>query len=295
MRLICPNCGAQYEVDPGVIPETGRDVQCSNCGHSWFQRHDRADQDAQSETTPETQRAVPDQRENVAPEPEATPDTGQVSAPEANHEQASEPETTDAPEPATSEEQDRPAPRSAVNEDVASILQEEAAREKREREAATGGLETQPELGLEESTATASAPIEEQIARLHEMEDQDSEPIGTDAESSRKEVLPDIEEINSTLSAESANADGDTGAGADVAQRNGFRRGFLYAVSVFALMALVYVFAPKIADMIPATAKPLSAYVEWINGLRAGLDSLMLRAVEKLTGLLDNMGGSTAG
>ena len=37
MRLICPNCVAQYEVDEDVIPTEGRDVQCANCGHNWFQ------------------------------------------------------------------------------------------------------------------------------------------------------------------------------------------------------------------------------------------------------------------
>ncbi|KUP91835.1 zinc-ribbon domain-containing protein [Tritonibacter horizontis] len=37
MRLICPNCGAQYEVPEDVIPAEGRDVQCSNCGDTWFQ------------------------------------------------------------------------------------------------------------------------------------------------------------------------------------------------------------------------------------------------------------------
>ena len=37
MRLICPNCDAEYEVDDDVIPPGGRDVQCSNCGHTWFQ------------------------------------------------------------------------------------------------------------------------------------------------------------------------------------------------------------------------------------------------------------------
>ncbi|MEO1734275.1 MAG: zinc-ribbon domain-containing protein, partial [Pseudomonadota bacterium] len=39
MRLTCPNCGAQYEVPDEVIPEAGRDVQCSNCGTTWFQAH----------------------------------------------------------------------------------------------------------------------------------------------------------------------------------------------------------------------------------------------------------------
>ncbi|MGB5871974.1 MAG: zinc-ribbon domain-containing protein, partial [Albidovulum sp.] len=37
MRLICPNCDAQYEVEDAVIPDEGRDVQCSNCGTTWFQ------------------------------------------------------------------------------------------------------------------------------------------------------------------------------------------------------------------------------------------------------------------
>ncbi len=57
MRLICPNCGAQYEVPQSVIPEAGRDVQCSSCGHTWFQAHpdhdsarrDEADQTASDE------------------------------------------------------------------------------------------------------------------------------------------------------------------------------------------------------------------------------------------------------
>ena len=37
MRLVCPKCVAQYEVDDQAIPETGREVQCANCEHIWFQ------------------------------------------------------------------------------------------------------------------------------------------------------------------------------------------------------------------------------------------------------------------
>ena len=37
MRLTCPNCSARYEVDDGMIPPEGRDVQCSNCSTTWFQ------------------------------------------------------------------------------------------------------------------------------------------------------------------------------------------------------------------------------------------------------------------
>jgi resuscitation-promoting factor RpfA len=42
MRLVCPNCDAKYEVPEDAIPETGRDVQCANCGHAWYQMRPRA-------------------------------------------------------------------------------------------------------------------------------------------------------------------------------------------------------------------------------------------------------------
>ncbi len=39
MRLTCPKCDARYEVAAAAIPTEGRDVQCSGCGHTWFQPH----------------------------------------------------------------------------------------------------------------------------------------------------------------------------------------------------------------------------------------------------------------
>lgn len=39
VRLTCMNCNAQYEVPLDVIPAEGRDVQCSNCDHVWFQTY----------------------------------------------------------------------------------------------------------------------------------------------------------------------------------------------------------------------------------------------------------------
>ncbi|MEM9967739.1 MAG: zinc-ribbon domain-containing protein [Pseudomonadota bacterium] len=37
MRLNCPICEAIYEVPDDAIPPMGREVQCSNCEHRWFQ------------------------------------------------------------------------------------------------------------------------------------------------------------------------------------------------------------------------------------------------------------------
>ena len=35
MRLVCPRCGAQYEIDDSAIPAGGRDVECSACDNVW--------------------------------------------------------------------------------------------------------------------------------------------------------------------------------------------------------------------------------------------------------------------
>lgn len=37
MRLVCPSCGSQYDVDVSLFPEEGREVQCSNCENVWVQ------------------------------------------------------------------------------------------------------------------------------------------------------------------------------------------------------------------------------------------------------------------
>ena len=37
MRLVCPNCKANYEIPRNAVPISGREVKCDSCGHSWFQ------------------------------------------------------------------------------------------------------------------------------------------------------------------------------------------------------------------------------------------------------------------
>ncbi|MEM9430979.1 MAG: zinc-ribbon domain-containing protein [Pseudomonadota bacterium] len=37
MRIICPNCGSQYEVDQRLFGPEGRDVQCAQCDTQWTQ------------------------------------------------------------------------------------------------------------------------------------------------------------------------------------------------------------------------------------------------------------------
>ena len=37
MRLVCPNCKANYEIPRDAVQISGREVKCDSCGHSWFQ------------------------------------------------------------------------------------------------------------------------------------------------------------------------------------------------------------------------------------------------------------------
>ena len=86
MRLQCPNCDAEYEVDASAIPYDGRDVQCSNCGHGWFQAHPDFEAEFDVESAlydpppplPQEQRTVPAASNAVseqfaAPEPSEPP------------------------------------------------------------------------------------------------------------------------------------------------------------------------------------------------------------------------------
>lgn len=70
MRLDCPNCGAQYEIDAALIPDTGRDVQCSNCGHGWFEPG-RARRPQPTRVAP---RELDREAERAAPEPAFQPE-----------------------------------------------------------------------------------------------------------------------------------------------------------------------------------------------------------------------------
>jgi hypothetical protein len=207
--------------------------------------------------------------------------------PETAPEPTAPPAAEELAEQPTKAEAASPAPKQQVLDDgVASILREEAEREARVRtsNAPAGGLETQPDLGLGQS---ASVQTHERVAQINSPADEEENSHGV----GRRGLLPDIEEINSTLEVESGKGDVAGSASPEKARQNGFRRGVTAAFVLFAVMALLYVFAAKIADAIPATAGMLSAYVDWINSLRESIDSMMLSAVDKLTGLLDQISG----
>lgn len=342
MRLICPSCGAQYEVDESVIPETGRDVQCSNCGHAWFQSPavvaPAEDRDAVDTTT-----AAPDEHSAESADEEAGTDAGvsqagtepDVSEAETDAGKASPaeeapegedrpkpldivrqvnraegrdtppaPDETETPETAAEERTEEPESGTADDADdlmpaatkpelqrrklddaVLGVLREEAERENRVRKVEEAALESQPDLGLAAVADFDEGKSHDRVVRVRGDED-DLDDDALVARASRRELLPDIEEIKSTLRATSER--GDEPAAMDAPetlarrQRSGFRRGFMTALVLAFIAVLIYVLAPAISRMVPALEPTLTAYVEGVNAARIWLDAQMQSLTESL-------------
>ena len=269
MRLICPNCDAQYEVDDGAIPQGGRDVQCSNCGHAWFQMP--ADAMAEADADLDVP-AVP-----VSPPP--LPAKPAEPKPAAAEPVAAEPVASAQVSPGSA-----PAPatgpvRRTLDENLLNVLREEAAREAAERRAEAGrGIETQPELGLPEAGRRPPGPaaVEAPVP---------GHPV-TERPNARRDLLPDIEEINSTLhpGSETRATDG-TPPPAAVPQRSSFRSGFLSVLLIAVVLVVLYTTAPQISARFPALAGAMTAYVEGVDALRVWLDMVMKSAADGLHSL----------
>jgi len=281
MRLTCPNCGAQYEVPDEVIPTEGRDVQCSNCGDTWFQAHPsapEAESDAPvSEHASEPASEPEVEVEHVAhPEPQPT-DDGYQDEPDdddaQHHGQDDAPEEFQHPQP-------DPDP------GISDILREEAEREAqlRAREA-QATLESQPDLGLD------NAPGDEPSRRAREARERMARMRGQAADEaqvdpgSRRGLLPNIEEINSTLRASDNGGGANTAVGpvraTEPSQKRGFSRGFALILIVTVILAFVYIKAGAISDAVPQVNPVLNAYVGTVDQARLWLDAKLSQYLPK--------------
>lgn len=244
MRLTCPNCGAQYEVPDDVIPESGRDVQCSNCEETWFQpKHPEA---AKSPEPP--QPAEPE----AAAEPPAPPEPPAEAAPEPN--------VTD-PEPEAADKEPETAAKSSGNVDpaVANILQEEAAREADLRAQEGSGLESQPDLALD--------PPEEPKVKPER-----PTATATAEDAGQKDALPDVEAINTGLqSGEDAKAE--DVAASPPRKSGGFLRGFALIIVIGIILFLVYSNATQISGAVPQADPVLKSYVSFVDQARLWLEA----------------------
>ncbi|MDE0590738.1 zinc-ribbon domain-containing protein [Halocynthiibacter sp. C4] len=311
MRLVCPNCEAQYEVEARLIPDEGRDVQCSSCGDTWFQKSqamlDEEAAEAQADTTEIAEDSPAEAHENIAEidgiiedepadaaEDDATadidesffdksPSSAEETALEddevANfYEEVGEEEPTEPDEEASaSAELERPE----LDAAVLDVLRQEAELETRAREEeGTANLDIQTDMGLEEQEAPAERDVAEAIASLPEIEA--AEPAD-DVAASRSGLLPDIDEINSTLRAESDRKTTETAdSDEEAANRSGFNYGFSIVIMLVGILFGVYVLAPQLGQSVPAIDGTLKVYVRTVDAGRVQLDQAMEAVIRKL-------------
>ncbi|WP_234416961.1 zinc-ribbon domain-containing protein [Loktanella sp. Alg231-35] len=242
MRLICPNCSAEYDVADDVIPQGGRDVQCSSCTKTWFQT-DKA----------------------VVPPPE-TPSGLLTPAPKSEGKSVEAGAPTDA---ATSE-------RKPLDSAVADILRQEAARDGK------GPAATTKEEPAPARTEKVDADqTRQRIASMTQQEGGTpsgadgavaAEAAGAAA---NLRTVPDINEINAALRAraEANDTSGLTANEKEEAQhRQGFRRGFFWVLILIAILILPYVFAEQITENLPQTQPIMASYVLTVDQLRVWLE-----------------------
>lgn len=318
MRLICPNCDAEYEVDDGAIPPEGRDVQCSACGHAWYQTHPDIEAAAEAEAAL-----------YEAPEGVIAPSASEAAAAPSAAERAAD-EDMDEDDGAWDEvgggrNAAPPMPSAAargLDETVLAVLKEEAAREVAARHAeALGrpGLESQTEMplsvpapgpqpGAGSGAGGSMAAAVKRIARLRgvaaEAEEEGTQvapDAGGAAEAaepsrSRRKSLPAIEEINQSLRATAERVQDGEDAVADTLEKAGggrgaFRRGFVLLVSLAALVVVLYTFAPLIAAKVPALEGAARSYVAAVDAGRIWLDGMLRGVIVQLKAMMGNQSG----
>ena len=300
MRLVCPNCAAQYEVDAAVIPDDGREVVCSACGHAWFQPSQRQIDAGMTPTPTAAAQPAVSQEDAVAAEAEtaAATDTGSDETPPdlpaaetAAHPDV-DPDTPGSVESTQAPDADLAAPpRRTLDDAMMAVLREEAEREARARRDEGTSLEMQPDLGLDTAAAPAAAAGSD--AAPAPSWDQSVPAAAVVPPTNRRALLPDIEVINSTLTATSDRddmADGISPADRQRRARSGFRAGFMLALLAALGLLGLYLLAPSVAARWPAAAPALDSFVTGIDSGRLWLDGLMRRSTDALRGA---QGGGT--
>ena len=323
MRLVCQNCDAEYEVDDTAIPPGGRDVQCSNCGHGWFQTHPEVEAEQEAEAALYEAPVAAHGAAVVAPAAGPQPKPVKVPAkapakaaaavappfaatPQPDPEPAA-PLTPEAavaatlsavvaavaaPEPMAALAATPPAtPLRGLDESVLAVLREEAARETAARRSeAAPGIETQVEMGLEgaDDGAASGGQAAAAIRRITRLQGGVEPETPVPVARTRRDLLPAIEEINSTLRATSDRHSDDDAVVASMAApraaRSGFGRGFLLLVLLALIIVALYLAASLITAKVPALAGAAQAYVAAVDVARVWLDSEIKALITTLRG-----------
>ncbi len=260
MRLICPNCTAEYEIPEDAIPAVGRDLQCSSCGVTWFSKPPVTD-------------------------PEMSGDLSKVLATQPPSEAAGTAETTVRSSVAASGADLPP-----LDTAIADVLRQEAAAEVRLRSQDTaGGLESQPDLGLESADKINTSQrhareSQERIGRMRGVGEQANSseqpsPSPASGGGAQTSSLPDVDTLGSSLRVSDSPLAQENDPAPAFYHQAGFSAGFLSVLIIATLLTGVYVQAGAIAELVPDLTPPLDQYKVAIDAARVWLDQQADQAV----------------
>jgi predicted Zn finger-like uncharacterized protein len=271
MRLICPNCDAQYEVPDNVIPEAGRDVQCSDCGNTWFQGPASA-----------------------MPAPDETPFERQPIPPEVSeilHEEAEIERQARANEfaelvPEDGDEADIAPP---PFEDIEDDEDVEVARDD-EPDLTSNPFAVDPDPEEPEET-DAERRARETRARMARMRGIEENNPFTAARDSRKGALPDVDAINSSLSPDPKAASKPAIDLEDLNRKkrrgSGFRTGFTVMVFLGLLLMAIYMSHENLGRVLPFADPALDMFADYADQWRFWVEDEAAKLLIRLSNFVD--------
>lgn len=181
-----------------------------------------------------------------------------------------------------------PLRRPKLDDDMLAMLREEAEREAgaRAEDAARLRRITAPaepgegDLRLRPRETAAPQPPGPEEAQVFEITPEPAEPqpqAEPESAPPRRDLLPDIEQINSTLDGTPGMefAAGEAMTAAAARRRGGFARGFALSLLVCLIAAVVYLQAAPIGRALPAAQPALTAYTAGVDTARLQLDRLV--------------------
>ena len=298
MRLVCPKCDARYEVPEENIPTTGRDVQCSACDTTWFQKHPQMEAEQRSEAPQATENQGAAKADVTLAKPD-DPQTQVQNSTDPKESQASSESAPDTKKADPNRQENQVKQR--LHPTVAEVLREEARRETEARAAET--LEMQTELGLDggeqffapRREASENAQTDEQAETvsaakpeaktLEEELDELEAILGKNTQESRppkSALLPNIEDINPSIEAEETADEVHEARDAPLPKqpkkRNG-TFGFITGLLVIGLLFAIYHFEERIVQFHEPLAPALKSYVEHVDRIRAYSDHSVHKAI----------------
>lgn len=272
MRIVCPECGARYDIPDAAIPAPGRDVQCAVCTNAWYQLGGGSSRPAETAARPagpvkEDDADIPT-ADMPPPRREVDPEVLRILREEAAFETARRDRDRDAPA-----ERSTPSPNAAVT-DASEQDSSDARPMPRGPE-----LENASPLASAEGPAEAGAPVaargpalrDSRLARLAAAES-DAPPLGSppDTEAAvegpvRDDATPPLlarGDMAAALTRAKAPADkprnlparitpADRALTLQAQRRRGFRLGFAGTAGLVCAVLLIYLAAPHVAERLP--------------------------------------------